>query len=197
MEVDPLEIVSSVRLILASASPRRAELLKAAGFAFDVLPAEVDETPQPGEAPELYTQRVAMDKARHVAGRHAGRDVRILAADTEVVHAGQVLGKPVDPADAARMLRLLSGRTHEVLTAVVVLAGELERSVVERTLVRFTDVTDDEIDWYVDSGEPLGKAGGYGIQGRGARFIDHIEGAWSTVVGLPVHTVHRLLREVQ
>jgi len=103
----------------------------------------------------------------------------------------------VDPADAARMLRLLSGRTHEVLTAVVLIAGKLEHSVVERTLVRFTILTDSEIDWYVASGEPMGKAGGYGIQGRGARFIDRIEGAWSTVVGLPVHVVHRLLSEVE
>ena len=187
----------NVRLILASASPRRAELLTAAGFTFDVVPADVDEVPRHGESPELYTCRVALDKARRVFARSGSNDVAVLAADTEVVHEGQVLGKPVDTADAARMLRLLSGRTHEVLTAVVVLAGELERSVVERTLVRFTLLTDDEIDWYVESGEPMGKAGGYGIQGRGARFIDHIEGAWSTVVGLPVHAVHRLLREVQ
>jgi septum formation protein len=95
------------------------------------------------------------------------------------------------------MLRLLSGRTHDVLTSVVLVTGELERSVVERTVVRFTTLTEAEISWYVASGEPMGKAGAYGIQGRGARFIDHIEGAWSTVVGLPVHAVHRLLREVQ
>ena len=186
-----------MRLILASASPRRAELLTAAGYTFDVAPADIDEIPQDGEPPELYTQRVALDKARQVARRHGGGDVAILAADTEVVSEGRVLGKPVDAADAARMLRLLSGRTHEVLTAVVVLAAGLERSAVERTLVRFTSLTEAEIDWYVASGEPMGKAGGYGIQGRGARFIDRIEGAWSTVVGLPVHSVHRLLSEVE
>ena len=186
-----------MRLILASASPRRAELLKAAGFTFDVVPADVDETPRHGESPEAYTQRVALDKARHVASDYAGADVVILAADTEVVSRGRVLGKPADAADAARMLRLLSGDTHEVLTAVVVLHGGQERSAVARTFVRFTRLTDAEIDWYVGSGEPMGKAGGYGIQGRGARFIDRIEGAWSTVVGLPVHTVHRLLGEVQ
>ena len=186
-----------MRLILASASPRRAELLSAAGFTFDVAPADVDEVPQDGEAPDLYTRRVALDKARHVFATHGGSEAAILAADTEVIHEGQVLGKPVDPADAARMLRLLSGRTHEVLTAVVLIAGKLEHSVVERTLVRFTILTDSEIDWYVASGEPMGKAGGYGIQGRGARFIDRIEGAWSTVVGLPVHVVHRLLSEVE
>lgn len=186
-----------MRLILASASPRRAELLQAAGFSFDIVPANVAEVPQHGEAPELYTQRVALDKARHAAAQYAGQNVTILAADTEVVHEGQVLGKPADATDAARMLRLLSGRTHEVLTAVVVVTGELERSVVERTLVRFTPLTEADISWYVASGEPMGKAGGYGIQGRGARFIDRIEGAWSTVVGLPVHAVHRLLGEVE
>ena len=186
-----------MRLILASASPRRAELLTAAGFTFDIDPADVDETPQDGEAPERYTQRVALDKARHVFARSGANDVAVLAADTEVVSNGRVLGKPVDEIDAARMLRLLSGRTHDVLTSVVLLTGELERSVVERTVVRFTTLTEAEISWYVASGEPMGKAGAYGIQGRGARFIDHIEGAWSTVVGLPVHTVHRLLREVQ
>jgi septum formation protein len=186
-----------VRLILASASPRRAELLTAAGFTFEIDPADVDETPRDGEAPDRYTQRVAMDKARHVFARIGSNDVAVLAADTEVVHEGQVLGKPVDATDAARMLRLLSGRTHEVLTAVVIVTADLERSLVERTMVRFTQLTEAEIDWYVASGEPMGKAGSYGIQGHGARFIDRIEGAWSTVVGLPVHAVHRLLGEVE
>jgi septum formation protein len=186
-----------VRLILASASPRRAELLKAAGFAFDVSPADVDEIPRDGEAPELYTGRVALDKARHVSRLHPSRDVAVLAADTEVVSDGRVLGKPADAKDAARMLRLLSGQAHEVLTAVVVISDRVERTSVDRTLVRFSPMSDAEIEWYVASGEPMGKAGGYGIQGRGARFIDRIEGSWSTVVGLPVHTVHRLLGEVQ
>jgi septum formation protein len=186
-----------VRLILASASPRRAELLTAAGFSFDVVPADVDETPRSGEAPEVYTGRVALDKARHVSRLPGSTGMTVLAADTEVVRDGGVLGKPVDPADAARMLRLLSGQTHEVLTAVVVISGGVERTAVDRTIVRFTAMSDAEIDWYVASGEPMGKAGAYGIQGRGARFIDHIEGAWSTVVGLPVHTVHRLLSEVE
>jgi septum formation protein len=157
----------------------------------------VDEIPRQGEPPELYTQRVALDKARTAAAAHAGSTVTILAADTEVVIEGRVLGKPSSPADAASMLRLLAGQTHQVLTAVIVLSGQQQRSSVDRTLVRFTSMTDAEIDWYVASGEPMGKAGGYGIQGRGARFIDRIEGSWSTVVGLPVHTVHRLLREVQ
>ena len=186
-----------MRLILASASPRRSELLKAAGFTFDVVPADVDETPRDGEEPASYTQRVALDKVRHVWGLNGSNDVTVLAADTEVISHGRVLGKPADPADAARMLRLLSGQTHEVLTAVVVICGGVERTSVDRTSVRFTPMSDAEIAWYVESGEPMGKAGAYGIQGRGARFIDHIEGSWSTVVGLPVHTVHRLLSEVQ
>lgn len=186
-----------MRLILASASPRRAQLLTAAGYTFEVAPADVDETPRDGEVPEAYTRRVALDKARHASGPHQADDVTVLAADTEVVSAGRVLGKPVDAADAARMLRLLSGRAHEVLTAVVVIAGGVERTAVDRTVVQFAAMKDAEIDWYVASGEPMGKAGGYGIQGRGARFIERIEGSWSTVVGLPVHTVHRLLGEVQ
>jgi septum formation protein len=186
-----------VRLILASASPRRAELLKAAGFTFDVSPANVDETPQSGEPPELYTSRVALDKARHVSRLNGSNGITVLAADTEVVSDGRVLGKPLDAADAARMLRLLSGQAHEVLTAVVVIAGGVERTAVDRTIVHFTAMSDAEIDWYVASGEPMGKAGGYGIQGRGARFIERIEGSWSTVVGLSVHTVHRMLSEVE
>ncbi|MDQ3419167.1 MAG: Maf family protein [Acidobacteriota bacterium] len=186
-----------MRLILASASPRRAELLKAAGYTFDVAPADVDETPQDGEAPELYTGRVALDKARHVSRLNPSKDVAVLAADTEVFSDGRVLGKPADGRDAARMLRLLSGQAHEVITAVVVILGGVERTSVDRTIVRFTAMTDADIEWYVASGEPLGKAGGYAIQGRGARFIDRIEGSWSTVVGLTVHTVHRLLDEVE
>jgi septum formation protein len=181
-----------VRLILASASPRRAELLSSAGFEFEVVPAEVDETPHEGEAPEAYTLRVAREKARHVARRRPGPDAVVLAADTEVVVDGRILGKPADPDDARRMLRLLSGETHDVLTAVVVV-GIRESAEVVTSRVRFTPLTERDIDWYVGTGEPMGKAGGYAIQGRGARFIDRIEGSWSNVVGLPVATVHRLI----
>lgn len=178
-------------LILASASPRRAELLTSAGFVFEVAPAEVDETPVPDEAPEPYALRVARDKA----DKGARRDLAsvVLAADTVVAAGGQILGKPVDSADAARMLRLLSGAVHQVHTAVVVRRGADERSDVVTTRVRFLPLTAEEIAWYVASGEPYGKAGAYAIQGRGARFIDWIEGSWSNVVGLPIATVHRLL----
>jgi septum formation protein len=189
--------IKSVRLILASASPRRAELLESAGFVFDVLPANVDETPRPGESAGDYTLRVARDKARAIVATHSDAGLAVVGADTEVVMDGRIFGKPADPADAGRMLRLLSGAVHDVLTAVVVVTARAEAVEVVTTRVRFVPMTEDEVAWYVESGEPIGKAGAYGIQGRGARFVDRIEGSWSNVVGLPVATVHRLLGEVQ
>ena len=181
-------------LLLASASPRRAELLTTAGFTFAIRPADVDETYFDGESPRDYALRVARAKAARVAaGRHPG-DL-VLAADTVVVADGRVLGKPRDPADAGEMLRVLSGRRHEVLTAVV-LTCELEtRDAVVSTTVWFHPLSAAEIDWYLSSGEPMGKAGAYGIQGRAARFIERIDGSWSNVVGLPISTVYRMLRE--
>ena len=181
-----------MRLVLASASPRRAELLTAAGFTFDVAPAEVDETPARGEPPAAYALRVARDKAAAVWERR--KDAAILAADTVVVAAGEILGKPRDAADAARMLALLSDGVHLVHTAVVVRAGAQETSVVVDTRVHFRRLTADEIAWYVATGEPDGKAGAYAIQGRGARFVERIEGSWSNVVGLPVATVYGMLK---
>ena len=186
-----------MHLILASASPRRAELLRSAGFEFDVEAANVDETPRAGEPPAAYTQRVARDKARHVAASHAGEGVVVLGADTEVVLGRRVLGKPADEADARRMLRNLAGQVHEVLTAVILLGQGREAAEVVTTRVWFADMTDADIDWYVASGEPMDKAGAYAIQGLGARFVQRIDGSWSNVVGLPVAVVHRLLREVQ
>jgi len=186
-----------VRLILASASPRRAELLAAAGFEFDVIPADIDETPRPGESAVDYTQRVARDKSRSVATVLGDSTAVVLAADTEVVVDDAILGKPSSTEDASRMLRLLSGRTHEVLTAVVVWAHGRELSEVVSTRVEFARMSDREIADYVRSGEPMGKAGGYGIQGYASRFIPRIEGSWSNVVGLPIHTVHRLLAKVE
>jgi septum formation protein len=182
-----------VRLILASASPRRAELLTAAGFDFQVVPADVDETPWPGEAPRIYALRVARAKANEIAARLTSDDV-VLAADTVVVVDDRLMGKPVDAGDAASMLRALSGRVHEVHTAVV-LGGAIDREDVVTTTVRFNALTDAEIEWYVATGEAEGKAGAYGIQGRAARFIEGIEGSWSNVVGLPIATVYRLLSE--
>lgn len=184
-----------MQLVLASASPRRAELLSSAGFRFSVAPADVDETRLPGEAPRDYALRVARDKARTIAARPPQTGATILAADTVVVAGREILGKPVDRSDARRMLRLLSGTVHEVLTAVVLSHGGRETAEVVRTRVRFVPLRDDEIEWYLETGDAIGKAGGYGIQGPAARFIDWIDGTWSNVVGLPIATVYRLLRE--
>jgi septum formation protein len=176
--------------VLASASPRRAELLRAAGFTFDVLVADVDEAVHPGEAPEAYVRRVAEAKGRAVASRAEGR--RVLAADTTVVVEGVILGKPADAAEASRMLRALSGRTHQVLTGVW-LDGACE---VESTDVEFVPLTDEEIAWYVASGEPMDKAGAYAIQGLASRFISRIRGSYSNVVGLPVARVYAILARI-
>jgi len=181
-----------MNLILASASPRRAELLTQAGFEFIVDAADVDERVLVDESPDAYVERVALDKVRTVAARYPTNAV-ILAADTTVVADGETLGKPVDAADATRMLSLLSGNVHDVLTAVVVRGPAGELTDVVRTRVHFIELSAEDIAWYVRTGEPEGKAGAYAIQGRGARFVDWIEGSWSNVVGLPISTVYRLL----
>jgi septum formation protein len=181
-------------LILASASPRRAELLAQAGFEFQVDPADVDERVEAGERPDGYVERIARAKARAVAARHPA-DALILAADTAVIAAGEIFGKPVDAADAARMLSRLSGSVHDVLTGVVVARAGVEAAEVVTTRVHFIDLREDQIAWYIATGEPDGKAGAYAIQGRGARFVDWIEGSWSNVVGLPVATVARMLTD--
>ena len=185
-----------MRLILASASPRRAELLASAGFRFDVAPADIDETPRGAESPEAYALRVARDKAAAASASCRESGGVVLAADTVVVAGGQILGKPKNSDDARRMLRLLADAVHDVLTAVVVRGPAGECAEVVTTRVRFLPLDDAEIEWYVASGEPEGKAGAYAIQGRAARFIDRIEGSWSNVVGLPVATVSRLLKQV-
>lgn len=180
-----------VRLLLASASPRRADLLAAAGYAFTVVPAEVDETPRPDEPPLEYVRRLAEAKAE--AALAADSDDVVLAADTTVALDRHILGKPEDAADAGRMLARLAGREHTVHTGVAVRRDGRIASEVATTRVRFLPLTNAEITWYVDSGEPFGKAGAYAIQGRASRFIDWIEGSHSNVVGLPMHVVHRLL----
>jgi nucleoside triphosphate pyrophosphatase len=185
------------RLILASGSPRRAELLSAAGFTFDTIPADVDETPRPDEQPTRYASRVAGEKADKVsAGLNRSENV-VLAADTVVVAGSLMMGKPRDDSQAEWMLRQLSGAIHEVHTAIVVRDGSRRLSEVVTTRVRFAPMSDTEIAEYVSSGEPHGKAGAYAIQGRAARFVDWIEGSWSNVVGLPIAAVYRLLRELQ
>jgi septum formation protein len=177
-------------LTLASASPRRAELLSAAGIPFTPCPVDVDEQPLDGEPPREYVLRVARDKARACP---APPDVVVLAADTAVIVTGEILGKPVDAADAARMLRMLSGRAHLVLTGVVLRLGEREVEAVEATAVAFARLTEDDIAWYVGTGESSDKAGAYAVQGLASRFVDRIDGSYTNVVGLPVATVCRLL----
>lgn len=187
-------------LILASASPRRAELLGAAGIPFEVQVADVDERVLPGEDADAYVTRVARSKAAAVAASAGGRAV--LAADTAVIVDDAILGKPADADDARRMLRRLSGRRHRVMTGLCLSRpgpglrrGErLEQCHVEVTAVEFDALSADEVDWYVASGEPMGKAGGYAIQGLAGRFITRIEGSYSNVVGLPVAVVWRLCR---
>lgn len=186
----------SAPIVLASASPRRSELLTSAGFRFSVDVADVDESPLAGENPEAYVLRVARAKARVVADRRRESGAIVLAADTTVAVDGEILAKPENDLDAIRMLQLLAGRVHDVFTGVVLLSGGRELSEVVPTRVRLLPITFDEIHWYVRSGEPMGKAGAYGIQGRAARFVDWIEGSWSNVVGLPVATVYRLLRDL-
>src|SRR5215210_4015052 len=179
--------------VLASGSPRRRELLARLGVRFTVRAADIDETPRPGEAPDVYVLRLAEEKAR--AAARPGE--LVLAADTTVVVDGEILGKPVDDADAARMLRLLAGREHEVLTGVAVVEMEPERlvSAVERTLVRMAPLSPEEIAWYVATGEPRDKAGAYAIQELGSLFVAGVVGNQSNVVGLPVPVVYRLLLE--
>ena len=185
------ESVVVQRIILASASPRRAELLRVAGIAFDVFPADVDETPRAAEPPNAYVRRLAEDKARAVAA--SARNYPVLAADTTVVADGQILGKPADDRDAARMLRILSGATHEVVTGVALMYRGEVHAHVESTSVEFVEMTDDEIAWYVSTGEPRDKAGAYAIQGYASRFIARIDGSYSNVVGLPIALVYQML----
>jgi septum formation protein len=184
-----------VRLVLASASPRRADLLRAAGIPFDLIAADVDETVRHGETPEQYVRRLAEAKAQAVRTRAGERPV--LAADTVVVVESAILGKPADERDAARMLRQLSGRTHQVLTGVCLAPPATSPSVeVAVTTVEFAPLSEVEIEWYVRSGEPADKAGGYGIQGLGSRFVTRVEGSYSNVVGLPVALVYGLCARV-
>lgn len=181
-------------LLLASASPRRADLLTAAGIPFEVLAVHVDESQLGDESPEAHVRRLAEDKARAAWRRRPGAVV--LGADTVVVVEGRILGKPRDADDAALMLRSLSGRAHEVWTGVAVLAGSTAAVEVECTRVWFSSLTDDDIAWYVGSGEPMDKAGAYAIQGLASRFIERIDGSHANVVGLPVALVYRLLQNV-
>jgi septum formation protein len=215
-----------VPLVLASASPRRRELLAQAGFTFEVIPANLPELRKPGEDPIRFVTRLAREKAEAIAARHAiAPDTIILGADTIVVVDEEVLGKPQDAADAARMLRLLSGRTHQVITGVCLAKGRERHSILrdppvsgratstavqsgalvskilqcaaEVTFVRFNTLSDREIEEYVATGEPLDKAGAYAIQGRAGRWVPRIHGCYFNVVGLPIALVSSMIEAMQ
>jgi septum formation protein len=179
---------------LASASPRRSELLRQIGVPFEVRPAEIVETQGDGEAADAYVLRLAAEKADAVWRRVPATERRpVLAADTAVVLEQRVLGKPADEAEAEAMLAALSGRTHRVLTAVALRCGDTTQTLLSRSEVRFRATTAEERGAYCRSGEPLDKAGGYGIQGRAAMFVEHLAGSYSGVVGLPLFETAALL----
>jgi septum formation protein len=189
-----------MKLILASASPRRAEVLRNAGFVFAVRPADVDETRLPRESAEEYVRRVAQAKARAIAepARAAAERAIVIAADTTVVAQGQILAKPADAADARRMLGLFHGKTHEVLTALCVInTATAEESLhVEKTRVEFLEMSEQEIEDYIKTGEPFDKAGAYGIQGIAGRFATRIEGCYFNVLGLPLSRLWTTLQSL-
>ena len=189
-------------MILASQSPRRIELMDEAGFTCHIIPADIDETPQEGERPLDLVGRLAKDKALHVASEHAQAGEIVVAADTIVTIDGAILGKPADAEDAKRMLRRLSGRTHQVATGVCVArtgSAETElQNFVDVTDVTFYTLDEDTIEAYARSGEPLDKAGAYGIQGKGGRMlVEKIDGDFYNVVGLPIARVVRVIRNMQ
>jgi septum formation protein len=191
-------------LVLASASPRRADLLRAAGIAFVTVPAHLDESRYAGEQADAYVRRLAWAKAAAIVT--AGESRAVLGADTVVLVDDRVLGKPEDAGDARRMLEALSGRAHQVMTGVAIIApnppgqgsADARRSLIQvsTTVVEFAVLSHDDIDWYVASGEPMGKAGAYAIQGLASRFVTRIVGSYSNVVGLPVAEVHVMCRSL-
>jgi septum formation protein len=188
-----LQAMSHLRekLVLASSSPRRAEILERAGWPHEIIVAGIDETVLPNEEPAAYVQRLARSKAEAVANRLA--EGLVLGADTTVVVENQILGQPVDDADARRMLRLLNAKWHDVLTGVaVVRVGGETRVGCQTTRVRFAEMSETEIDWYIATREPFGKAGAYGIQGKAALFIEEIEGDYFNIMGLPIRLVYEL-----
>jgi septum formation protein len=191
--------MACVRLVLASSSPRRAGLMHAAGFVFDTLAVAVDERVRPGESPDAYVRRLAMEKSSGAMAlmTAAGDPVVVLGADTAVVIDGEILGKPRDDPDAEWMLRRLSGRRHEVMTGVSLRRGLVELGTVVTTAVDCRALTDADVTWYVASGEGRDKAGAYAIQGLASRFIPHIEGSYSNVVGLPIACVFELFERIR
>jgi septum formation protein len=193
-----LESRHIVKLILASSSPRRAEILRNAGFSFEVFPARVDESVRPNESASDYVLRLAETKAQAIASQIDSREgALVIGADTTVVCAGEILGKPADPAESRAMLRKLSDATHEVLTGLAIFNTFTKECVrhVETTRVTFLPLSWGDIDRYVATGEPFDKAGGYGVQGIGGRFVSRIEGCYFNVMGLPLSRTWQMLRQ--
>jgi septum formation protein len=196
---DKCSMIELPKLILASGSPRRAEILTAVGWEFEKRVADVDETEFSGEEPEDYVQRLARTKAETVAVNY--KNALVLGADTTVVIDNQIIGKPKDFDDAGRMLRMLSGKWHEVLTGVALVKmseGDFDTKVaLQSTRVKFAEINDAEIEFLVEKGEPLDKAGAYAVQAQAALFIEEIAGDYWNVVGLPVNLVYTLLKKLQ
>lgn len=180
-----------MRLLLASGSPRRAALLDQLGVIFEVHPPDVEESRRPGERAGEYVERLARDKALAVVD---GASV-VIAADTAVVHEGHILGKPAHPAEATSMLRRLQGDVHDVFTGMAVAWADEVRSLIDITAVTMMPMTDEEIAEYVDSGEPMDKAGSYALQGKGGAYVESVAGSPFTVIGLPIHLLPRLLSQ--
>jgi len=187
----------SAPILLASGSPRRRELLEQLGLQFAITAPDVDESPLAGERPIAYVARVALDKANAVSlvGTTSG-DALVIAADTTVELAGAIIAKPIDGDDARAMLRRLSGRTHEVHTGVALRRGDRHLTATVTSLVTFVELSDEVIEWYVATGEPFDKAGGYAIQGAGAVLVASVEGSVSNIIGLPLHTVVELAEQL-
>ena len=184
-------MINLPRLILASGSPRRSEILQSVGWEFTTDVPDIDESELPGESPENYVQRLAKKKAETIAARHNGGIV--LGADTTVVIDKQIIGKPLNLNDATRMLKMLSGNWHQVLTGVAIVSNGETRVGLQSTRVKFAEMSDAEIDFLVEKGDPLDKAGAYAVQAQAALFIEGIEGDYWNVVGLPISLVYRLI----
>lgn len=190
---DKCSITRLPKIILASGSPRRAEILTAVGWSFEKHVADIDESEIEGETPENYVQRLAETKAKKVA--ESFPDQIVLGADTTVVIENKIIGKPVDLTDARRMIEMLSGKQHEVLTGVALVKNENSIVGLQSTKVKIADMSDDEINFLVEKGEPLDKAGAYAVQAQAALFIEKIEGDYWNVVGLPINLVYDLVKE--
>ena len=183
-----------MKLILASASPRRAELLRQIGVDFDVRAVDIDESPQVAESPKDYVERLAVEKARTAKLLYQQQDVLVLGSDTAVIIDDEILGKPEDKQHALDMLQRLSAQTHTVLTSVA-LVGERECCIVNENLVTFSRISNAQLEWYLATGEAMDKAGSYAIQGHAAIFIKHLEGSFSGVMGLPLYETYLLLKQ--